>query len=211
MYKNKIFFFGFLLFFSFALKSNAEEKITVSTYYPSPSGVYNTLRLMPRATPPASGEPGELCYLDGTGPGYSAEGVYVYVQSTAEWKSALGSGDLENKLPLVKAIHTGEDCINAGGQIVDTETSFKQCRFNAPACPAGWKQYEFWSACASNTCGNYKGILLKTPEKPWQNKYFENDFRSFSCNSPNCQSLAYERPVNHMRCCDGQIIQIGCY
>jgi hypothetical protein len=39
-----------------------EEKITVTTYYPSPTGVYQTIRLTPSPTPPADARPGQLYY-----------------------------------------------------------------------------------------------------------------------------------------------------
>jgi hypothetical protein len=42
-------------------------------------------------------------------------------------------------------IHTGVECTDAGGEIVDTDVpGLKQCKFQASSCPAGWSKYKNW-------------------------------------------------------------------
>lgn len=54
-----------MLILSSSLSIFAEdEKVTITTYYPSPYGVYGTLRLYPKATP-ADGQTGEMYYDQG--------------------------------------------------------------------------------------------------------------------------------------------------
>jgi microcystin-dependent protein len=52
-----------LVLFLYSL-SFSEDKITITTYYPSPYGVYNVLRLYP-TTQPASGQEGDIYYDSG--------------------------------------------------------------------------------------------------------------------------------------------------
>ena len=52
-------------------------------------------------------------------------------------------GIITGAQPLVNGAHTQQECINAGGEVVDSDVTFKQCRFNASACPSGWTQYKY--------------------------------------------------------------------
>jgi hypothetical protein len=52
---------------------------------------------------------------------------------------------------LVNNIHNYAACTAAGGTIVDTDASYKQCRFNAASCPTGWTQFQNWSTTTSTT------------------------------------------------------------
>lgn len=60
-----IFILSLGLFFD--CRVQAEENITFTTYYPSPSGVYKGLRLAPLGSPPASCQEGEIYYDDSIG------------------------------------------------------------------------------------------------------------------------------------------------
>ncbi len=47
---------------------------------------------------------------------------------------------------LVNGAHTWSECEAAGGTVVDSDVTLKQCRFEAAACPSGWNQYKNFSA-----------------------------------------------------------------
>jgi len=74
-------FFGLLLSSSFCF---AQETVTITTYYPSPYGVYNVLRLYPLITAPASCSEGEL-YFD------SISHSLLYCNNVGAWQP-LGGG-----------------------------------------------------------------------------------------------------------------------
>jgi len=199
MNKNFFCFISLYLFLlSWSCNCPAQNSISISTYYPSPSGVYSTLRLMPRAIPPDTGEPGELCYIDGTDLAYS-KGLYSYIDDTDKWQPASfaggkikaedvciddGSGGeiclsdvqkLSDAQMLVNSAHTVGDCKKAGGQVVDSDVGLPLCRFNFEKCPSGWNQYKYFSACESAFCASpegYGGGSVTTPAKPWSGQRF---------------------------------------
>jgi len=69
---------------------------------------------------------------------------------------ALVEGIVTGAQPLVNGAHTHNDCINAGGEVVDTDVELKQCKFNASECPSGWTHYKGYAATAPRTCIPYK-------------------------------------------------------
>ncbi len=66
-----------ILLFNLTL-ARAQENIRITTYYPSPSGVYNMLRLNPTSIQPQNpcARPGEMYYYTGLPPTWP-EGLYV--------------------------------------------------------------------------------------------------------------------------------------
>jgi hypothetical protein len=85
MNKFMLFFILFIgLYTSCFADSNFTESLVITTYYPSPYGVYGILKLNPRARP-ATCKEGEMTYGNNTSP----KGVY-YCNSTAQWEQ-LGS------------------------------------------------------------------------------------------------------------------------
>jgi hypothetical protein len=75
-------------FFPLNVLFAADESITVTTYYPSPNGVYKTLRLYPGARP-GSCQDGQMVYHDGSGG--VTEGYYVCIANA--WQQMGGGGD----------------------------------------------------------------------------------------------------------------------
>ncbi len=77
---------------SVAFLSAADETLTITTYYPSPYGVYKTLRLYPNDTidPTAASCPnrGEMYFDDSDGKLYVCSGA----SGSATWQSAGGGG-----------------------------------------------------------------------------------------------------------------------
>jgi len=54
---------------------------------------------------------------------------------------------------LVNNVHNYAACTEAGGTIIDSDVSFKQCRFNTSSCPSGWTQYKNFSTTAATHYG----------------------------------------------------------
>ncbi len=127
--------------------------------------------------------------------------------------------------PLVNGAHTQQECINAGGEVVDSDVTFKQCRFNASACPSGWTQYKNWSTtipvCTAG-CYCYGGGCC-TPAQYWADIHISggcNGSHSWSNTQPEDGGTygTYGTPPGgciYPDCCrckaTSQIIQIGCY
>ena len=85
---------------------------------------------------------GKITGLDApTNPSDAANKAYVDEQ-------IIGGGNL----PLVNSVHTQQDCINAGGEVVDSDVTLKQCRFAGSNCPSGWTQYKNWSTTIKLDC-----------------------------------------------------------
>jgi len=59
---------------------------------------------------------------------------------------------VSGSLPLVYNVHTREACINAGGEVVDSDVSLPICRFNQASCPTNWTQYKDFSTTVGKTC-----------------------------------------------------------
>ena len=148
-----IFVVFFILFFTVAClaQSNHTESLTITTYYPAPSGVYRNLRLNPTIEPTGTAkQPGVMYYDNATDTmKYWAGTVKGWVNITDA-----GSGDA-----LAYSLHTKSDCTNhvPHGEVVDTDVGMKQCRFGTETnpvseCPSGWTQYKTWSTRAASSC-----------------------------------------------------------
>ena len=207
---------------SFAQSGN--ETITITTYYPSPHGVYGILRLYPRSTQPEQEKSfkGDLYYDLGTDdPTNRPEGIYVY--NGSNWTLTNLGGASPSAPPglpgdaLVGAIHTQSECTSAGGNVTDTTSSFKQCRFNLPKCPEGWTKYRAWSATLINSGGTCTCYTYSCPgvgerwldgqgcapavDHAWSELATEGClFTYISFGSPCCSCIVYNI-----------ITQVGCY
>jgi len=120
------------------------ETITITTYYPSPHGVYGVLTLYPRTTEPDDPRQGDM-YFNQT-----EEKLYIYKNDTAGWVPVGGEASAGDA--LVNSAHSQSDCTNAGGNVTDTDVGLKQCQFNAAVCPSGWTRYKAYSTLGSATC-----------------------------------------------------------
>jgi hypothetical protein len=56
--------------------------------------------------------------------------------------------------PLVNNVHNQGACTAAGGEVVPSDVSYPQCKFNAASCPSTWTWYKGYSATESGTCGS---------------------------------------------------------
>ncbi len=115
----------------------------------------------------ASGFSGALC---STGAASPASPAFPAAGSSASW-SCLGTNggaspsciaSRSTPASLVNFAHTEVDCVAAGGEVVDTAVTYKQCRFNAAACPSGWTKYLSWTTTTS-TYETYPGCPSCTP------------------------------------------------
>ncbi|MCK9446701.1 hypothetical protein M0Q50_07560 [bacterium] len=129
------------------------------------------------------------------------------------------AGVVSNQL-LVSAGHTYGDCLTAGGSIVDTSSSLKQCKFVAASCPSGWTQYQQWGKhvdpgtnvfCTGRTGGGYCSGA-------WDNNVSGNVVVTLRGCSPDPCSSTYPT-INYWRYgsgCFGSatycvLEEIGCY
>jgi len=128
--------------------------------------------------------------------------------------------------PLVNGVHIQQDCINAGGEVVDSDTAYKQCRFNASACPSGWTQYKNWSTTINpSSCG---GCYCQGGGCCIEGTYWANYLIGGNCGSHTWSNTAQETTVYGtngvpvgwtkcmgMDCCrctiESPITQVGCY
>lgn len=60
-----------------------DEKLTISTYYPAPNAVYQTIRLKPSDTPPAEAKPGQMYYNNTTD-------KIMYYSKAGSWAEFMG-------------------------------------------------------------------------------------------------------------------------
>jgi len=124
-------------------------------------------------------------------------------------------GIITGAQPLVNGAHTQQECINAGGEVVDSDVTFKQCRFNASACPSGWTQYKYFTTTQSVTGGAYGSYPdCTTGSHTWQNKpiieylccssqQIGTGYREYCCPSRSGQTLCgFVYAI---------ITQVGCY
>jgi len=201
----------FLLFVTtscFAQSGN--ETITITTYYPSPHGVYGVLTLYPRTSEPENPREGDMFYNQ------SDKNIYFYKGPSAGGWQIVGGGESGGN-PLVNFNHSQLGCTKAGGEVVDTDTDFKQCRFNLPACPIGWNRYKLYSTTRitqppqtwpENTCTVEAGGVFVPPcsttSHAWANMPQET-----------CQCTQGSFDGFNIRCFVGTIYaiitQIGCY
>ncbi|MFH0763000.1 MAG: hypothetical protein V1925_03830 [Candidatus Omnitrophota bacterium] len=93
---KKVNIIGITVFFILVLFSLGfgEESITITTYYPSPYGVYKTIRLYPGPRS-ATCQSGDMTYHDGSG------GIlvgYYFCDNSGAWQSAGGGGGYWNQI-----------------------------------------------------------------------------------------------------------------
>ena len=82
MGKTLVLVMAFVVLGGAVLANAQEEKLTITTYYPSPYGVYKTLRLYPGPRETAC-QPGEMTYHDGSG---GIEAGPYYCDSNGVWQ-----------------------------------------------------------------------------------------------------------------------------
>jgi hypothetical protein len=129
-------------------QSNQSETLTITTYYPSPYGVYRNLKLSPSNLPTNGVDRGVMYYDNSTNKLRYYDGT-VWVNITDG--GGASAGDI-----LVNAAHTKGDCRSAGGTPAASGTSFQICRIPGGSCPSGWHQYESWGTYVQTTgcCGS---------------------------------------------------------
>lgn len=109
-----------IIIFSTVTAYSAEESITLTTYYPSPYGVYSEMRLYPKNNPTMPCQEGLMFYSDGSNPTYLQRGLYVcgaggwqsitgywsltsnslYATNTTAWNVGIGTSSPGSKLDV---------------------------------------------------------------------------------------------------------------
>jgi hypothetical protein len=126
--------------------------------------------------------------------------------------------------PLVNNVHCESQCVSEGGEVVDSDTSQKQCRLISALCPDGWTRYKNFNAqtgaygcapnlcagCEAGCCDGTKGVHCCTPAADWGNRadWNYNNIPHYG----GCGTVYGESAP----CCNGYevpatITQVGCY
>ena len=132
-----VFIFNLFLTIACFAQSNYNETLTITTYYPSPYGVYRNLQLHPSEEPEKGRRPGVM-YFNKT-----REEVLVYKNDSIGFVPVGGASASD---ALVYFVHTKSDCENhvPRGYLEPSDVAFPICRFILPACPAGWTWYKYY-------------------------------------------------------------------
>ena len=174
-------FFGLIfVFVPVDVPAQNSSQLTISTYYPSPYGVYKRLKRIPSAEtdiPACTSEIAGDMFLNqdqnqvvickekepsvwewdvmgaiSETEKYNAEDFCI----TDEYGEELCLSDMQkfsDSQMLVNGAHTVGDCKRAGGEVVDTDVGLPQCRFQGSSCPSGWKRYKSYDTTVPHTCG----------------------------------------------------------
>lgn len=116
---------------------------------------------------------------------------------------------------LVNSAHTYKACTDAGGSVVSTDVSFKQCKFSLSACPNGWTRYKSYgttagTTCTGNTQSNCCNVGCCATSCTISARSFSNSGDTCSYNS--CDGGTYNTcgsTVAHT--CSTTLTEVGCY
>jgi len=194
-------------------QSGSADSMTLSTYYPSPRGVYkdvevsNSVIFKPVTDLSAISDPeeGQMVYVHNA----DKQGFYFY--DGTDWLPVSS----QEEVKLFGMGHTEAQCIEAGGEVVPVPGSeYNQCRFSGSACPIDWTKLHEWSTTTSETLliAGCTGICdsmctCSTGGHAWANKAQEK-----------CTAAAYQQVGPHG--CErisspktkyANIIQVGCW
>ena len=113
---------------------------------------------------------------------------------------------------LVNNQHTEEQCTSLGGVVTISGTA-KFCRLTQSTCPAGWAQYQNWSATTNQSCNSYNGAprcssACSTGGHAWGNTAIEScryrtGYKKDSQDGGDCEytgSPTCRSTVNEMGC-----------
>jgi len=192
-----------------ALSASSSEQIQITTYYPSPYGSYQSLSSEIVQFKASLGPPSQVLGKEEKGMIYFDQNEGLKIYDGTKWDTVKGSAAM-----LVGAEHTESDCISAGGEVVNTATAFKQCRFNRSACPAGWTQRKNWTTTSehkslvgndANSRGNCAFAGSYNPSRfcyisPGSGHVWADKERE-QCNNYFIPQIFYKN----------DIVQIGCY
>ena len=123
------------------------DSISLSTYYPSPTGIYRDIQLSPGALPTEGVARGAM-YFNAT-----ADALVFY--NRTGWVQVSGS-------PLAASSgHPNDACAAAGGALMIANGT-TLCRFNSASCPSGWTMFDGWSTTSfpTNSCAGCCGPCL---------------------------------------------------
>jgi hypothetical protein len=131
------------------------ETITITTYYPSPYGVYRNLELYPSDEPTVDVREGVMYFNKNDHKLKIWSCIDQPACNNFGWVNVTDSSNPPGT-SLYGAVHTEGDCRTEGGTPVPSDTGLQQCMFPATgiSCPPGWTQYKsyFASDAQNSTC-----------------------------------------------------------
>lgn len=164
----------FICMVSLVFAEQPSEKLTITTYYPSPTGIYNKLQSR-RFSVGDTNDDGninanDLPEYDGQllvnrsvmvrplrePPADGREGEIFYNLSAHSFYFHNGTdwvpmGTLTEEY-LYNRVHTFKECTDQGGVVVPSDGTAKICRMSRDACPSLWSQYKSFSQTVAKTC-----------------------------------------------------------
>jgi hypothetical protein len=173
---------------------------------------------------------GALC---STGTASPASPAFPAVGSSSSW-SCLGTNggsspsctaSRNNPLPLVNSVHTEASCVAAGGEVVASDVSYSQCRFNASSCPSGWTWYNNWSTTSTGascgaltsrppciTCGSVCTPIGHAWSTEGRNSCAASSSTPYNCGAGgSCSECSCCQCPSSPITCYANLIQVGCY
>jgi hypothetical protein len=213
----------FLCSLRIAFAQFGNETITITTYYPSPYGVYKNMRIYPSDEPTdESVKQSGTMYFD-----KNNDTLFIYSENQGKFlpvgaslSAPPGPGNY-----LVNAAHSEQDCVDAKGELIDTDVGLRQCRFgnvtdHVSVCPAGWTRYKLYGTIEPVDCRNLAGPVgcgaatCPVPGLAWGRVVLNSPCL------PGCLNTCVESGVTcicnwqGMGClvtCSVDLSQVGCY
>ena len=238
--KTLIFSLSAMLFLtaSFLVYSWSEPTATMPGTYVSPVNTSGTAQTK-------SGDLSATSFIDANNPSYylnpsgsSVVSGTITADRPTETNNLTTKGYVDEKIaevagivtgaqPLVNGAHSQSDCTNAEGEVVDSDVSYKICRFDASTCPDGWNKYKNYNTAIATTysCARYEVISsvgewstsCVTSTKSWSNETYScvSGYRGIDTNTfgTTCCSCAVgcSTCVTTYYAYPSSITQIGCY
>ena len=128
--------------------------------------------------------------------------------------------------PLVNGAHSQDECTAARGEVVASDVSFNQCRFNSKTCPSGWTAYKNFRAvdavsytiattgdnrvpcgCSGGTTWPGGYCVITFPSLLWGNNPYRTLSSTCYC---NCWACDYVCSAPKAETTDYNT-QVGCY
>jgi len=132
-----------------------------------------------------------------------------------------GGGVPSEPTVLVNAVHTSEECVEAGGIPSQIENAEFLCKFQGSSCPSGWSQFQQWSTTNSAVCvGQVFGGGNNPCPGPGtcgvSGHPFANSGTGSCCAANHCK---IDDSVNGVECqfncsttcCNNNTVEIGCF
>jgi hypothetical protein len=182
-------------------QSNQSETLTITTYYPSPYGVYRNLRLSPSDEPQGSAVQPGVMYFNRTD-----KNIYIYKGPSDGGWQIMGGGGSSQEVNMTVQVEKAAFCVYKTLNSCPCPTTFSSSPGPIPAgakvkscsTPDWWDCSfgvggQYGATCSATISGNTINVVINPPPVPITNCELRaaNTVCPFpSCNGPSlCQSM----------------------